>query len=38
MKNKYVELLPVTPVFEHHKSSEGIRGYYSDVIMHVDGR
>lgn len=38
MQNKYVELLPVTPVFVHPKNTEGAKGYYSDVIIHVDGR
>jgi hypothetical protein len=37
-QNEYVELLPVTPVFDHPKNTEGIKGYYSDVIIHVDGR
>lgn len=38
MQNKYVELLPVTAVFDHPKNTEGVEGYYSDVIIHVDGR
>jgi hypothetical protein len=29
MQNKYVELLPVTAVFDHPKNSEGVEGYYS---------
>jgi hypothetical protein len=37
-QNKYTELLPVTAVFDNPKSTEGIKGYYSDVIIHVDGR
>jgi hypothetical protein len=37
-QNKYVELLPVSAVFDHPKYTEGVKGYYSDVIMHVDGR
>lgn len=37
-QNKYVELLPVTAVFDHPKKTEGVKGYYSDVIIHVDGR
>jgi hypothetical protein len=38
MQNKYIELLPVTAVFDHPKNTEGVKGYYSDVIIHVDGR
>ena len=37
-QNKYSELLPVTAVFDHPKNSEGVKGYYSDVIIYVDGR
>jgi len=37
-QNKYSELLPITAVFDHPKNSEGVKGYYSDVIIHVDGR
>ncbi|XP_069684199.1 probable phosphite transport system-binding protein PtxB isoform X2 [Periplaneta americana] len=37
-KNKYVELLPVAAVYNHPKNTEGIKGYYSDIIIHVDGR
>jgi hypothetical protein len=36
--NKYVELLPVTAVFDHPKNIDSVKGYYSDVIIHVDGR
>jgi len=37
-QNMYSQLLPVTAVFDHPKNSEGVKGYYSDVIIHVDGR
>jgi hypothetical protein len=37
-QNKYAELLPVTAIFDHPKNTEGVTGYYSDVIIHVDGR
>ena len=37
-KHPHVELLPVAPVFDHPKNTEGIKGYYSDIIIHVDGK
>jgi len=37
-QNTYSKLLPVTAVFDHPKNSEGVKGYYSDVITHMDGR
>jgi len=37
-QNKYSKLLPVTAVFYHPENSEGVKGYYSDVIIHVDER
>ncbi|PSN53295.1 hypothetical protein C0J52_04658 [Blattella germanica] len=36
-KHKYVELLPVAAVYDHPKNKEGVKGYYSDIIIHVDG-
>ncbi|XP_049937299.1 uncharacterized protein LOC126411141 isoform X2 [Schistocerca serialis cubense] len=37
-KNKYAELLPVTPVFRHRKNKDDVAGYYSDIIIHIDGK
>lgn len=36
-KHPYIELLPVAAVFDHPKNTDGIKGYYSDIIIHVDG-
>ncbi|KAF4532162.1 hypothetical protein B566_EDAN002223 [Ephemera danica] len=30
------ELLPVATVFKHEKNTEHVRGYYSDIVVHVD--
>lgn len=37
-KNKFAELLPVAAVFSHTKNTDGTKGYYSDVIIHIDGK
>ncbi|XP_049807482.1 uncharacterized protein LOC126250043 [Schistocerca nitens] len=37
-KNKYAELLPVTPVFRHRKNKDDVAGYYSDIIIHINGK
>ncbi|XP_038209802.1 uncharacterized protein LOC119830748 [Zerene cesonia] len=34
--NKYIQLLPVTPVFAHQMNVENKPGYFSDVIIHSD--
>nr|CAD7431937.1 unnamed protein product [Timema monikensis] len=36
-KNAFTELLPVTPVFSHPKNKLEEKGYYSDIIIHIDG-
>ncbi|CAG2066781.1 unnamed protein product, partial [Timema podura] len=36
-KNTFTELLPVTPVFSHPKNKLEEKGYYSDIIIHIDG-
>ncbi|VVC86665.1 unnamed protein product [Leptidea sinapis] len=36
--NKFVQLLPVTPVFAHQMNVENRPGYFSDVIIHADKR
>nr|CAD7458627.1 unnamed protein product [Timema tahoe] len=36
-KNTFIELLPVTPVFSHPKNKLEEKGYYSDIIIHIDG-
>ncbi|CAK1551160.1 unnamed protein product [Leptosia nina] len=36
LKNKFAELLPVTPVFAHQMNVENKPGYFSDVIIHRD--
>ncbi|XP_046389623.1 uncharacterized protein LOC124158530 [Ischnura elegans] len=35
-KNKYFELLPVTPIFHHPKNVDRLKGYYADIIIHAD--
>ncbi|KAJ9592388.1 hypothetical protein L9F63_015956 [Diploptera punctata] len=37
-KHPYVELLPVAAVYNHPKNNEGEKGYFSDIIIHVDGK
>lgn len=37
-KNKFVELLPVAAVLNHSKNTKNLPGYYSDVIIHADGK
>ncbi|XP_071446365.1 uncharacterized protein [Hetaerina americana] len=37
-KNTYAELLPVTPVFQHPKNVDRLKGYYADIIIHADRR
>ncbi|XP_068085021.1 probable phosphite transport system-binding protein PtxB [Anabrus simplex] len=37
-KNKFAELLPVAAVFDHPKNNKGEKGYFADIIIHVDGR
>ncbi|XP_047503213.1 uncharacterized protein LOC125048543 isoform X2 [Pieris napi] len=34
--NKFIELLPVTPVFAHQMNVENKPGYFSDIIIHID--
>lgn len=33
---KSSDLLPVAAVFKHPKNKEHVKGYYSDIIIHVD--
>lgn len=33
---KSCDLLPVAAVFKHPKNKEHVKGYYSDIIIHVD--
>uniref|UniRef100_A0A1B6EHE6 Solute-binding protein family 3/N-terminal domain-containing protein n=1 Tax=Cuerna arida TaxID=1464854 RepID=A0A1B6EHE6_9HEMI len=37
-KNQFVELLPVAAVFKHPQNKDNSPGYYSDVIIHIDGK
>lgn len=37
-KNTFAELLPVAAVFKHPLNKDNTPGYYSDVIIHVDGK
>lgn len=37
-KNEFCELLPVAAVFKHPKNVDCQPGYYSDVIIHIDGK
>ncbi|KAK7791848.1 hypothetical protein R5R35_011051 [Gryllus longicercus] len=37
-KNPSVELLPIAAVFNHPKNTDGTKGYYADIIIHVDGK
>jgi len=35
-RSRKIELLPITPVFVHPKSTTQKQGYYADIIMHKD--
>ena len=37
-QNKHCRLLTATAVFKHPENGEEVKGYYSDVIIHVDER
>lgn len=37
-KNGFCELLPVAPVIKHPKNLDLQPGYYSDIIIHIDGK
>lgn len=37
-KNQFCELLPVAAVFKHPKNLDLQPGYYSDIIIHIDGK
>lgn len=37
-RNEFAELLPVAPVFKHPRNKDNSPGYYSDIIIHIDGK